>query len=131
MKNIKGFIIIGMIIFFTNIGVFFLLERTQEQKFSTMITEAIKNHNTHKPHYKPHCDVNSLYRCEVCGCLIALGQEIIGKKEIKKRFIPYPPGITWFDKDGNIDNRPIVHGYYEDYIYTPAYCKVHAPKVKK
>jgi hypothetical protein len=56
--------------------------------------------------------------CEVCGCVIGVGCDVVGKSEIRKRRTapPYQYLIMTF-------------GWFEEeYIYTPHYCKVHAPK---
>lgn len=56
------------------------------------------------------------YACETCGCLIAPEFAVKGELEIRQRqrFIYSTPDVR-----------------SEDYIYTPYYCKVHAPKGKK
>ena len=58
--------------------------------------------------------------CETCGCLIAPEFAVAGEKEIRQR---------------KIERFDTFDGCYrfggEDYIYTPYYCKAHAPKVKK
>lgn len=81
-------------------------QEEQQQKVKELISKAISKHYTTKPHY----DCDNLNTCEVCGCLIAAGQSVYGKKEIREKYNTI---------------------YREDYIYTPTYCKVHAPKVKK
>jgi len=60
--------------------------------------------------------------CETCGCLIAPEFAVAGEKEIRRRSKEY-----W---DGNT-GRMFTMVEKEDYIYTPYYCKLHAPKGRK
>ena len=55
----------------------------------------------------------SLKECKTCGCLL-LSHAIKGKPEIKQR-----PVLRYHDPKAT-----------EDFIYTPYYCRVHAPKNK-
>ena len=57
--------------------------------------------------------------CEKCGCLVRKSDAVKGKAVIKQRRV-FKSYYSVFLTD-------------EDYIYTPYYCKVHAPKepVKK
>lgn len=51
--------------------------------------------------------------CEACGCLLPL-TAIAGEKEVRQRLVPN----SYFQS-------------YEDYIYTPRYCKKCAPQNEK
>lgn len=52
--------------------------------------------------------------CEICGCFIAYGFATAGEQEIRQKL----KCNSWT-------------GWMEDYIHTPYYCKVHAPKVEE
>lgn len=55
------------------------------------------------------------YICETCGCFIAPGFVVAGVKEVRQR-----------------EACRSIYPYYptEDYVYTPYYCKVHAPNTE-
>jgi hypothetical protein len=61
------------------------------------------------------------YICEICGCYIAPGFAVAGKKEIREKV---DIGRVVFEKTRIYDSLT-------DYIYTPFYCKVHAPKIEE
>jgi hypothetical protein len=56
--------------------------------------------------------------CEICGCHIKDEFAVKGKEEIRERDVRYHPEqqVFW------------LYTPREKYIYTPYYCKVHAPK---
>jgi len=56
---------------------------------------------------------NSLKECDKCGCLL-LNHYVKGEPEIREKLVYY----------GMYD----MVGHKEDYIFTPYYCKIHAPK---
>jgi hypothetical protein len=66
------------------------------------------------------------YICETCGCYIAPEFAVAGEKEIRQK--ENRDAGCWWEKDGDAWCRRFQK---EDYIYTPYFCKVHAPKVKK
>jgi len=53
--------------------------------------------------------------CETCGCLIAPAFAVAGEKVIRQK------DAVFFR----------VFGVGDEYIYTPYFCKAHAPKVKE
>ena len=61
---------------------------------------------------------NGLYTCEVCGCYINPEYATKGDEIIKERLVNI---VTLYP------SLPTM----EKYIYTPYYCKVHAPNVDK
>lgn len=80
-----------------------------------MIEEMIRvAFDAHISGYHPRID--SPPCCEVCGCLVDKGLAVRGKPEIRERRV-------W--------GFMSVIGRTEEYIYTPYYCRVHAPKDEK
>ena len=64
-------------------------------------------------------DIGILVECETCGCLLRRWKAIKGKSSIRTQYQP--------DYDSNIVlNQPMTKQI--ETIYTPYYCKVHAPK---
>ena len=70
-------------------------------------------------------NIPDLLVCETCGCYIAPGFAISGNQEIRHNQC----GARTLNMSLNGDYFYTKEGH--DYIYTPYYCKVHAPKVKK
>jgi len=66
--------------------------------------------------------------CEFCGCAVHSALAIKGKSEIRVR-PPIPPRLTMMFEGKMCDPPILTRGYLEtEYIYTPYYCKLHAPK---
>jgi hypothetical protein len=84
-------------------------KRITEEDVYRIIKEKVQEHleARHNDPYEPYC--------ETCGCLIAPYMEIEGKKEVRQRNV-----FHWFGENSTAD-----------YIFTPYYCKVHAPQTKK
>lgn len=94
-----------------------------EDKICEAVNKAIIEHLNayHKP---PNYKI-----CETCGCVIGDGVAVKGEPIIKKRPISqYKDSWGYLESMWSVTYDPLAT---EDYIYTPYYCKVHAPKVKK
>ncbi len=70
-----------------------------------------------------HTDIPPAVECEECGCLLKKGTAIQGELEVRR------------ERKEHLDEVGLhFRGYWftdEEYIYTPYYCKIHAPKEKK
>lgn len=62
-----------------------------------------------------------LLECETCGCLLSRQSAIKGTSIIKQR--------NAYEKSYQYMYPSIM--MMEDYIFTPYYCKIHAPKIEK
>lgn len=83
--------------------------KSTRRKIEKFVSERMDYHNLY------YHEKMEKYVCETCGCLIAPQFAVAGEKEIRQ-------------------GRKYVRGggyYLEDCIYTPYFCKTHAPKVKK
>lgn len=86
--------------------------------FRKKIESLIKD-NLNEHHLQHHYVFSGKF-CEVCGCVIADGCQITGKPEIREKEINY---TSFF-----YSPYPKIK---EKYIYTPYYCKIHAPKMEE
>lgn len=62
--------------------------------------------------------------CEVCGCLIKTTEAVKGVSVIKKKVKSW----VYYDYSKPIQEQLLDESMLVEYVYTPYYCKVHAPK---
>jgi hypothetical protein len=86
-----------------------------KDKMQGMIVDCIDKHKRYD-----HPQPQPVKECEVCGCLLGSsaikGESVVRKKEVFAVFSPYY-------------NNPEPR--YMEILFTPYYCKIHAPKEDK